>query len=107
MRERLDPYPTHGLTGKRYQGTYNRLYAHQNGKRAICKHKTKLELDHCHATGVIRGLLCRSCNNTIKFYEMWISREKQQELAWIADKARYEAEAKALEEIIAHVPIRS
>src|SRR5689334_8320610 len=38
----------------------------QNGKCAICLaefgDKLKPQLDHSHATGKIRGLLCRNCN---------------------------------------------
>lgn len=50
-------------------GTYKRMYDAQNGKCAICeredggqKGKFRFHLDHCHDTGVIRGLLCHNCN---------------------------------------------
>ncbi len=42
-----------------------------NYKCAICKKhesecpKSRLDIDHCHDTGEIRGLLCRSCNTAI------------------------------------------
>lgn len=44
---------------------YATMSALQNHKCAICdtKEKTKhLAVDHCHATGRVRGLLCTNCN---------------------------------------------
>lgn len=38
----------------------------QNGRCAVCKKKRKpLCVDHNHATGKVRGLLCRACNTSI------------------------------------------
>ena len=40
----------------------------QNHVCAICGNKDnnkKLAVDHCHTTGVIRGLLCSSCNTSL------------------------------------------
>ena len=35
----------------------------QGGKCALCKRKPAVPcLDHCHSTGVNRGVLCRGCN---------------------------------------------
>lgn len=34
----------------------------QNNKCAICWEDRKLNIDHCHTTGVVRGLLCNVCN---------------------------------------------
>src|SRR5262245_57445902 len=52
---------------KRYGITlaeYDALLEKQGGVCAICrKHsKRRLCVDHCHRTGMIRGLLCDSCN---------------------------------------------
>jgi hypothetical protein len=50
---------------------YDALLALQDGRCAICGARpteTKrggLEVDHCHATGVVRGLLCGPCNRGI------------------------------------------
>jgi len=49
---------------------YNRMFAEQNGECAICRthqasFKQALAVDHCHATGVVRGLLCEACNHAI------------------------------------------
>lgn len=42
------------------------LYDKQKGQCAICRHKTeRLEIDHCHTTGKIRGMLCHQCNSAI------------------------------------------
>ena len=43
----------------------DRLYSEQEGKCAICeipKSLEELELDHDHATGRLRGFLCKNCN---------------------------------------------
>jgi hypothetical protein len=49
---------------------YNRVLRHQGGACAICKKrpatgKPRLAVDHCHTTGLLRGLLCWHCNDAL------------------------------------------
>jgi hypothetical protein len=49
------------------QNGYMQLFKKQNGKCAICQ-KTQsraFDVDHCHSTGKVRGLLCTSCNRML------------------------------------------
>lgn len=54
---------------------YNQMFEQQEGKCKICgKHQSefsmRLAVDHCHKTGVIRGLLCVHCNHGLgKFFD--------------------------------------
>jgi hypothetical protein len=34
----------------------------QGGRCAVCRQAVPLEADHDHATGLLRGMLCRPCN---------------------------------------------
>lgn len=39
--------------------------AAHDGRCATCRREaTRVVIDHCHVTGWVRGLICRSCNNT-------------------------------------------
>lgn len=49
---------------------YNKIFEDQQGCCAICGAHSKeftrsLAVDHCHTTGVVRGLLCTNCNTAI------------------------------------------
>lgn len=44
---------------------YNEMLGHQDGCCAVCRHRSKLNVDHCHTTGAVRGLLCTNCNQGI------------------------------------------
>ncbi|MCZ0976200.1 endonuclease VII domain-containing protein [Streptomyces albulus] len=48
-------------------GEYDRLFAAQGGRCAICggARKQRLSVDHCHKTQLVRGLLCRMCNGRL------------------------------------------
>jgi hypothetical protein len=53
-------------------GEYQERLAAQGGVCAICKLPCTRELavDHCHKTGVVRGLLCAGCNTALgKFHD--------------------------------------
>lgn len=57
---------------KRFQRRYGisladkqELIEKQAGLCAICVTEGATELDHCHATGVIRGVLCKGCNTAL------------------------------------------
>lgn len=51
---------------------YNDMLVRQDYKCLICDKPSakKLVVDHCHAKGHIRGLLCASCNMRLGWYEM-------------------------------------
>jgi hypothetical protein len=57
---------TYGLN----PGEYEILLAAQNGACAVCKKKFpyRLDCDHDHATGIVRGLLCKSDNRKVLPY---------------------------------------
>jgi hypothetical protein len=53
---------------------YKRMLVEQNSCCKMCdKHsslfKRCLHVDHCHKTGVIRGLLCTNCNTALGIIE--------------------------------------
>jgi len=71
-RDRRDRWSCHlrrkyGLEPK----DYDRMFAAQEGKCAICKtpspggRSSRFNVDHCHSSGLVRGLLCNQCNTAI------------------------------------------
>lgn len=52
------------------EGQYDEILRNQSGCCGVCKRptsqfKSRLAIDHDHATGEIRGLLCPNCNRWI------------------------------------------
>ena len=57
----------YGISREQYEG----LLAKQGGVCGICRKPPQepLCVDHSHATGRVRGLLCRKCNTGLGFYD--------------------------------------
>jgi hypothetical protein len=67
MNTRKQQVAQYGITIEEY----NRLFKLQNGKCAICNvtQEKSLDVDHCHKSNKVRGLLCRKCNLGIGFMQ--------------------------------------
>ena len=52
---------------------YNEMYIAQDGKCAICRTDKTIKgffnVDHCHETKKVRGLLCMKCNTGIGYFK--------------------------------------
>lgn len=85
---------------RRFGGTreeYERLYEEQAGQCAICSrplrsrfhpadYLPKLQtahFDHCHSKNSPRGLLCRTCNIALGYWEKYIRRYKDEFKAYL------------------------
>lgn len=55
----------YNLSAEEYKDLVNKA----DGRCAICKRKNKLQIDHSHETGVVRGLLCGTCNRGLGYLE--------------------------------------
>jgi hypothetical protein len=70
---------------------YDDAYAKQEGRCGMCKKhsaessRKRLEVDHCHQTGRVRGLLCDTCNKALGVIEKY--RNKLDEMLAYADQA--------------------
>jgi hypothetical protein len=75
MRE--DRVKKHGSTRnyhlkRRYgitEDDFERMLARQGGLCVICKAVPGTFVDHCHASGQVRGVLCFNCNNGLGHFE--------------------------------------
>ena len=55
---------------------YAKMFKEQNESCKICKTKipkgtatdNRFYVDHCHTTGIVRGLLCNSCNHGLGMF---------------------------------------
>ena len=50
------------------EAAFAALVAAQGGLCAICRVNAASHLDHCHDSGVVRGLLCVPCNNGLGLF---------------------------------------
>lgn len=57
----VDMKRRYGITPEDYESMLYR----QGGCCAICGKEKPLQIDHCHDTGTVRGLLCFDCNTGI------------------------------------------
>lgn len=68
MKDQLPEYQRRRKFGIPF-GTYDRMLAEQGGACAICRAEfPRLLIDHCHASGKVRGLLCNNCNTGIGMF---------------------------------------
>lgn len=63
---KASPKPTRSHLRARYgisTEIYEEMFKSQDGKCSIChNYFPELNVDHCHSTGEVRGLLCHNCN---------------------------------------------
>lgn len=87
----------HDLTFEQYQ----RMYAYQNGKCALCPlslDEITPNIDHDHKSGEIRGILCRGCNISLGTIEKNLSSIQSQIETLDRQKVRLELAAQYLAE---------
>lgn len=68
------------------EAIYQEMFIDQGGKCKICSThqidlKHKLQVDHCHATGSVRALLCFNCNRGLGSF--------RDNIEWINIAAKY------------------
>jgi hypothetical protein len=51
-------------------GEYDAMKERQRGRCAICEEPAeRLTIDHCHQTGIVRSLLCGTCNSGLGYFK--------------------------------------
>lgn len=79
-QENMADYRRKWNLAKRYGITieeYEAMYARSDGKCELCNHQLSFGrgesymacVDHDHATGVVRGILCRKCNQALGTFQ--------------------------------------
>ena len=69
-RKKQTPGYRASLTYKITEKEFNELHEKASGICMICNKERTLNIDHCHASGNVRGLLCNNCNNGLgRFYD--------------------------------------
>jgi hypothetical protein len=88
-RKRNRKIPSAGTPAR--EALYAKLLAQQDGKCAICRGATtgnnrcsRLDVDHDHVTGNVRGLLCNNCNQGLGRFKDDIMR-LQSAIIYLAD----------------------
>lgn len=74
---------------KRYgitEADYQSMLVIQRGVCALCCEPAKLHIDHCHVTGVVRGLLCLRCNGSLAWVEELL---KRNQTTWFTSAMEY------------------
>lgn len=56
---------TYGIT----LDDYKIMVSQQEGRCRICTEYKSLVVDHCHRTGIVRGLLCSQCNRAMGLFQ--------------------------------------
>ena len=81
-----------------FTGDFDQMVELQGGKCALCLRDPgyRLFVDHCHATGKVRGLLCSKCNGALGWFEnnrdrivdylVWTRESQILELMWATDE---------------------
>jgi hypothetical protein len=57
----------YGLTAEQHEA----ILQSQHGMCALCQLRRATEVDHCHETGAVRSMLCRSCNSGLGMFMEW------------------------------------
>lgn len=80
------------LKTKEIQHYRARLLKEQNGICALCETPIRAgddTLDHCHATGHVRRVLCRTCNGAEGRVLSWAKRVPCNPLLFLSNLAKY------------------